>query len=208
MKKLKPFIAGLLFILLSCAPKSPRDAQTNNELQGMASWYGHPFHGRKTASGEAYDMHAMTAAHKTLPFGSLVQVTRRDTGASAVVRINDRGPFKKGRVIDVSLAAAKILGLDRDGLAPVLLKLSPHKQASQTKLRKVFYLQVGSYHEPKHAKAYAEYVGHLQDKSVSLAFLNAQHKVWVGPYFAKHEAQSAQIKLRDQGLPSLILRRS
>lgn len=89
------------------------------EQMGDASWYGPGFHGRKTASGEVFDMHARTAAHRTLPFGALVRVTRLDTGASTVVRINDRGPFKPGRVIDLSNGAARDIDMVRDGVARV-----------------------------------------------------------------------------------------
>ncbi|MGY6662328.1 MAG: septal ring lytic transglycosylase RlpA family protein [Glycocaulis sp.] len=86
---------------------------------GLASWYGERFHGRLTASGEVYDMHALTAAHPELPLRSLARVTRIDTGQSVVVRINDRGPFVEGRIVDLSRAAARLLGLIEDGLAEV-----------------------------------------------------------------------------------------
>ncbi|KFN50104.1 septal ring lytic transglycosylase RlpA family protein [Arenimonas composti] len=87
--------------------------------RGTASWYGQKFHGRQTSSREIYDMCSFTAAHKTLPLPSYVRVTRLDTGASVVVRVNDRGPFHEGRIIDLSYAAAVRLGLDRSGTAPV-----------------------------------------------------------------------------------------
>ncbi|MCL6251746.1 septal ring lytic transglycosylase RlpA family protein [Altererythrobacter sp. KTW20L] len=90
---------------------------------GSASYYADKFHGRRTASGEAFDQAAYTAAHRTLPFGSLVRVTNEATGASVVVRINDRGPFIRGREIDVSRAAAEELGLIRPGHAEVALEL-------------------------------------------------------------------------------------
>jgi len=90
---------------------------------GRASYYGRRFHGRPTASGEAFDMHAMTAAHRTLPFGSLVRVTNVANGRSVVVRINDRGPFHGNRVIDVSRAAATELGLIAPGSGEVDLEL-------------------------------------------------------------------------------------
>lgn len=86
---------------------------------GVASWYGKKFHGRKTASGERYNQNKMTAAHRTLPFGTRVRVKNRDNGKSVVVTINDRGPFKKGRVIDVSRAAAKNLDMIGSGTARV-----------------------------------------------------------------------------------------
>lgn len=89
--------------------------------RGLASWYGERHHGRRTASGETFDMHALTAAHKTLPFGTRVRVEHPATGRSVVVRINDRGPFTPGRVIDLSRAAADRIGLLREGVAPVVL---------------------------------------------------------------------------------------
>ncbi len=90
---------------------------------GVASWYGEPFHGRRTSSGEIYDMHKFTAAHLTLPFGTLVWVTDFDTGKSVVVRINDCGPFVEGRIIDLSFAAAEKLEMVHKGLARVGLKV-------------------------------------------------------------------------------------
>jgi rare lipoprotein A len=89
--------------------------------QGLASWYGKRFHGRRTASGERYDMHAFTAAHKTLPFGTRVRVRSVRTGQEVVVRINDRGPFRRGRVIDLSQAAINALGLRQRGVTAVEL---------------------------------------------------------------------------------------
>lgn len=88
---------------------------------GLASWYGPGFHGRRTSSGERFNMHALTAAHTRLPFGTEVRVTRLDTGDSLVVRINDRGPFVDGKVIDLSHGAAKRLGIVRAGSARVRL---------------------------------------------------------------------------------------
>jgi len=86
---------------------------------GVASWYGRQFHGRKTANGERYDMYTMSAAHKTLPLPSMVRVTNLDNGRSVIVRVNDRGPFVKNRIIDLSYAAAKALGYNTKGTAHV-----------------------------------------------------------------------------------------
>ncbi len=90
---------------------------------GLASWYGPKFHGRLTANGETYDMHAATAAHQTLPFGSLVRIVNPKTGKTRVVRINDRGPFVEGREIDISYGTACRLGMEDLGLARVRLEL-------------------------------------------------------------------------------------
>ena len=86
---------------------------------GLASWYGKRFHGKKTANGEIYNMHASTAAHKSLPMGALVEVTNLNNGKRIIVRINDRGPFIKGRIVDLSLGAARKLGMVKAGVVPV-----------------------------------------------------------------------------------------
>ena len=91
--------------------------------KGVASWYGHPYHGRKTSNGETYNMDTMTAAHKTLPFDTIVKVVNPDTGKFVYVRINDRGPFVKGRIIDVSKAAASHLGMIKSGVAKVCYRV-------------------------------------------------------------------------------------
>ena len=97
--------------------------KSTHKIIGLASFYGAKFNGRRTASGEKYNHNALTAAHKTLPFGSKVQVTNVRNGKSVVVRINDRGPFVKGRIIDLSKAAAKQIGLGHSGTARVKLEV-------------------------------------------------------------------------------------
>jgi rare lipoprotein A len=116
------------------APIAPRDVPRSSDAApvqtGIASWYGRPFHGRRTASGEVYDMNVMTAAHRTMPLPSHAVVRNPANGREVVVRVNDRGPFKKGRIIDLSRAAARQLGID--GLATVQVRrLSPDEVASR-----------------------------------------------------------------------------
>jgi rare lipoprotein A len=96
---------------------------------GRASWYGRFFHGRRTANGERFDMHALTAAHRTLPLGSYVRVTNPATDLSVIVRINDRGPFARGRVIDLSMAAASALHMQHAGTARVEIEGLTQQQA-------------------------------------------------------------------------------
>jgi peptidoglycan lytic transglycosylase len=132
-------IVGALFLLSACAtsrvataparpapappPKSTAIAPGYEET-GDASWYGHPYHGRKAASGETYDMNQMTAAHRTLPFGTRVRVESLVDGSAVEVRINDRGPFKDDkRIIDLSYAAGKLLGVVGPGVIPVKLRV-------------------------------------------------------------------------------------
>ena len=91
--------------------------------KGVASWYGSKFHGQRTSSGETYDMHIMTAAHKSLPLPSYVEVTNHSNNRTAIVKVNDRGPFHEGRIIDLSYAAATRLGVAKTGTAPVSIRV-------------------------------------------------------------------------------------
>jgi rare lipoprotein A len=113
------------------APRTPGRADEQAEegevgpAVGLASFYGRRFHGRRTASGDRYDMHAFTCAHRTAPFGTRLRVTELETGRSVVVVVNDRGPFVRGRVVDVSLAAARALGIVGRGIARVRIERLP-----------------------------------------------------------------------------------
>ncbi|CCO23107.1 septal ring lytic transglycosylase RlpA family protein [Maridesulfovibrio hydrothermalis] len=102
----------------------PHLSSKGYKAQGLASWYGDDFHGKSTANGETYNMYAMTAAHRTLPMGSMLEVTDRDSGRKVIVRVNDRGPFADPdlRIIDLSYAAASKLGIINKGLTPVELR--------------------------------------------------------------------------------------
>ncbi|MFM7354049.1 MAG: septal ring lytic transglycosylase RlpA family protein, partial [Microcystis aeruginosa] len=106
-------------------PKTTQGTKTSSRprKRGMASWYGPGFHGRRTASGETFNSGGLTAAHRYLPFGTRVRVTNLRNGRSVVVRINDRGPFSGGRVIDLSRGAAAIIGVFQSGVAPVVLEV-------------------------------------------------------------------------------------
>jgi rare lipoprotein A len=108
-------------IALRPAPVEPQPQEPNviSRQRGIASWYGPGFHGRLSASGERFNQNAMTAAHRTLPFGTRVRVTNTNNGRSVIVRINDRGPFIRGRIIDLSVGAAREIGMYNSGIAPV-----------------------------------------------------------------------------------------
>lgn len=125
MRRLVAITLPLLLAIPAAAQELPVDqAVENSEIgSGMASYYGRELAGNRTASGERFDPAQLTAAHRTLPFGSLVRVTNTANGDSVVVRINDRGPFSHGRVIDVSHAAAREIGMHRSGTARVKLAL-------------------------------------------------------------------------------------
>ncbi len=112
------------------APATPGQPDAEGRFEGLASWYGAQFHGRLTSNGEIYDKEGLTAAHRSLPFGTLLRVTSFDTGASVVVRVNDRGPFVGGRVLDLSEAAARLIGMVATGTARVSCKILPPEEAA------------------------------------------------------------------------------
>jgi rare lipoprotein A len=111
----------ILYVLISCCCLGGGPGSSFE--YGMASYYGDEFHGRKTASGETYNMWDMTCAHKTLPFGTRVRVTNLKNQKTVVVRVNDRGPFVKGRIIDLSMAAAKKLNMLGNGVVKVKIEV-------------------------------------------------------------------------------------
>ena len=133
---------------------------------GVASWYGSDFHGKTTSNGERYDMHAMTAAHKTLPLGVYVKVRNRDNGREAVVRINDRGPFVAGRIIDLAYSAAKEIGIVDSGTVPVTIEALGYLDQSATGRtayrspvsydRGSFGIQVGAFSRLENARRLAD----------------------------------------------------
>lgn len=130
--------------------KSPSDKKG----QGVASWYGNHFHGKKTATGELFDMNAMTAAHNSLPLDSYAEITNIKNNRTVIVRINDRGPFVDNRILDLSYSAAKQLGMDEAGTSNVAIKtIAPAQALKQLqKQKQPVYLQIGSFSDKKSAQ--------------------------------------------------------
>ena len=151
--------------------------------RGIASWYGRPFHGRKTANGETYNMYAMTAAHKTLPLGTHVRVYNRNNGKTIEVRINDRGPFVRGRIIDLSYEAARRLGLVGPGTAPVKIAAlgSIKKTVVGGKVRRT--LVPGNYH----VGDFTVQVGAFKEKENAVRLRNELAQTYKNAHIAKHE---------------------
>jgi rare lipoprotein A len=133
------------------------------EQTGMASWYGKKFHGRKTSNMEVFDMYKMTAAHRTLPLPSYVEVTNLDNNKKVIVRVNDRGPFVGDRIIDLSWAAAKYLGYDQKGVTQVHIKLikGPQQQPQVANNPEVKFLQVGAFSSQEKAMELAKSLSQL-----------------------------------------------
>lgn len=114
---------ALLFLLVATGCRLGPGHSDPQIIKGVASWYGNEFHGRPTASGERFNQRALTAAHRTLPFGTIVEVTNLRNGKKVKVRINDRGPFVKGRIIDLARGAAKKIDMVAAGISEVQLKI-------------------------------------------------------------------------------------
>jgi len=144
---------------------------------GIASWYGPPYHNRRGSNGEIYDMHAMTAAHRTLPLGSIVRVTNIESGNSVIVRITDRGPFMEGRVIDLSQAAAKELDLVQKGTGQVRLEVltTPAPIESGGK----WAVQIGGFGREEEARDLAEHLSKRYQTAKVLTFNSPAGDWWV-----------------------------
>ncbi len=144
---------------------------------GIASWYGAPYHNRRGSNGEIYDMHAMTAAHRTLPLGSIVRVTNPENGKSVIVRITDRGPFIDGRIVDLSRAGAEKIGLVQKGTVPVRLELlkSPASVDSGGK----WAVQIGGFQHEENARDLAGHLSRRYHTAKVLTFSSPAGDWWV-----------------------------
>jgi len=181
--------------------------------EGIASWYGKDFHGKKTSNGEVYDMHAMTAAHKTLPLGVFVKVRNRDNGKEAIVRVNDRGPFVKNRIIDLSYSAAKKLGVDAKGTAPVRIEALGYRASGATEegYRSPetydsgnYSVQIGAFMDPQNARRLSDEMRMLHGNSeVKTGTVNGEvfYRVQVGRYTSLKAAEDAESRFSDHGYP-------
>lgn len=179
--------------------------------EGLASWYGSDFHGKKTSNGEVYNMHALTAAHKTLPFNTRVRVTHLQNGRSVVVRINDRGPFHGGRVIDLSHLAGQRLDMVDAGTARVRLQALEEAPAvpngadrSSTSRRQAFRVQIGVFEEKTNAAGTAE---NLPDGQVTPFKRSGRmlYRVVTGAYNTFDRALARCDHLRARGYPRAFI---
>ncbi len=173
----------------------PGDAKAIFEQTGMASWYGAPYHNRRGSNGEVYNMHAMTAAHLTLPLGSIVRVTNVKTGHSAVVRITDRGPFVEGRILDLSLAAAKALDVYIPGTAKVRLEVLEAPAPLDTGGR--WCVQIGHFADQKGAADLAEHLQRRYQTAKVLKFASPTGDWWVRVRVLDDDRQRAQELARE-----------
>jgi len=157
--------------------EAPAAAKPIFEETGIASWYGPPYHNRRGSNGEVYDMNAMTAAHLTLPLGSVVRVTNLKTEHSVVVRVTDRGPFVVGRMVDLSLAAAKAVDVYLPGTAKVRLEVIEAPAPLDTGGR--WAVQIGSFARQKAAAQFAEHLQRRYQTAKVIKFVSPAGGWWV-----------------------------
>lgn len=177
----------------------PSDAKPILIQTGLASWYGPPYHNRKSSNGEVYDMNAMTAAHRTLPLGSIVRVTNVKTGSSAIVRITDRGPFIGARIIDLSLAAAKKVDLVRAGVSQVRVEVlrtpAPIDQGGR------WAVQIGAFAEEPPATSMADRISRRYHTAKVIHFGSPVGDWWVRVRVLGDDRGRAEEVARDTKTP-------
>jgi len=173
--------------------------------RGIASWYGTKFHEKRTSSGEEYDMYALTAAHKTLPLPTYVQVKNLKNGRKVIVKVNDRGPFHEGRIIDLSYAAGAKLGLLPKGTAQVEVKALSTRASRKKVSRAHYYLQAGAFKSHALAAAYRDKLLKITPSShIILEEHHANHVVKLGPMVDKKKAEQLSSLLKEHGFKGVF----
>ena len=177
----------------------PSDAVPLATETGMASWYGSPYHNRRGSNGQVYNMHAMTAAHRTLPLGSIVRVTNPKTGSSALVRITDRGPFVEGRILDLSYAAAKKLDVWQAGVASVKVEVMQAPSALSTGGR--WAVQIGSFENEDGATELADHLTRRYHTAKVVKFASPVGAWWVRVRVLDDDRKRAEELIRETETP-------
>ena len=204
-------VALIAALLSGCAstPKTKAVSPGYTE-RGIASWYGGKFHGRATASGEIYDMHLLTAAHKTLPLGSVVDVRNLDNGREVRVKVNDRGPFVRGRIIDLSFAAAKEIEMVGPGTAQVKMKVVSTPGSSVAAVASVpldrntrWTVQAGAFADREGARRVWRDLSY-EFADVRIREVSGTHRVEVGSWKKQKKAEKAAKKMRRLGYEPLV----
>ena len=197
-------LTTLLSLTLLAGCSNNRKVSTSLEprvplQRGTASWYGPNFQGHRTANGERYDMHDKTAAHPTLPFGTQLGVRNIRTGREVVVRVNDRGPFSKRRILDLSYAAAKEIGVVGPGTASVELYLVPPTGAPQR-----YTVQVGAFGDPERATALKNEIARYYPEAV-VDSDGTWHRVQIGAFDDRDHAESLRRELIVIGMQAVVV---
>lgn len=177
--------------------------------EGGASWYGKKFHGHLTSNGEVYDMYSMSAAHKTLPLPSYVEVTNLSNGKKVIVRVNDRGPFHKGRIIDLSYAAAAKLDMLRTGTAKVSIKVISTDQPTDPRKQKAlpkYVVQVASSKHEDRVRTLAKDLGQTIKVESYVESKDNLHRIFLGPFTDYMLTQKALEHVKSLGYSSAFVK--
>lgn len=187
-------------------PPPPGSALSGDAETGLASWYGAPYHGRPAASGEIYDMDELTAAHRTLPFGTRVEVTRLDNGKRVIVRITDRGPFVDGRIIDLSHAAAREIELVGPGTARVQLKVieTPERAGDPPPVEQ-FAVQAGAFSDRGRAESFRSTLSETFHDARVVSSANLW-RVLVGRQLTLDQAYKLAAQIKDRMGAAVVVR--
>lgn len=202
-------LLGLVLLLVAACASPQIRSRAWEDLSGetgLASWYGVPYHGRRTSSGEVYDMYQLTAAHREIPLGSWVEVTNLNNGRSLAVRINDRGPFVEGRIIDLSYAAASLLGVVGPGVAQVRIRLAEPPPGGHGPVR--YAIQVASFTAESSAQALKrELERKVTGVHIAKGVISGEtyYRVRVGGFASRTEAEAAANRLAGLGYQVLIM---
>lgn len=178
--------------------------------RGKASWYGKKFHGHLTSNGEIYDMYSMSAAHKTLPLPSYVKVTNLDNGKSTVVRVNDRGPFHDGRIIDLSYAAAYKIGVVQAGTANVEIEVIAVNKSSDVKPKSgapQYIIQVASSQNEQRVRTLAQDMGQSLSVQSFVESINQSHRLFLGPFSDYARTQDTLEKVKALGYDTAFIKK-
>ncbi len=193
----------VLGVIASCSGnRKAESAGVGYEEKGVASWYGPGFHGKRTANGEVYDMDAMTAAHKSLPFDAIVEVRNLDNGRTIRVRINDRGPFVRGRIIDLSREGAKRIGMLGPGTARVKIRVVD--RAEPIERTGSFWVQVAAFRDRSNARELEAKLERLFS-GVRIRSQDGWFRVGFGPFSKRSKADEMARKLDRQGHPAMVV---
>lgn len=209
----------IIFMSFGCgSKKNSRGYRHSDELKnvdgytqtGLASWYGDKEHGNLAASGERFSKYDYTAAHKSLPFGTIVRVTNLENGKDVVVNINDRGPFIRGRIIDLSYSSAKSIDLVRTGVAKVKVEvISSPSRRNENYFKPIYTVQVGSFSSKVNAMSLKDELSSSITRDVRIESIDIKgdmyYRVRVGMYSSKSKAESMKKKLRDYGYGGKVI---
>lgn len=220
---MRKFLVSIILILplsYSCSIYSTRPTRPvepvvtdpvaiKGQQSGIASWYGNEEHGKQTASGEVFNKHDHTAAHKTLPLGSLVRVVNLENGRDVIVKINDRGPFIAGRIIDLSYASAKSIDIIETGTAKVKIEVISYPKSALGTFNPVFTVQVGSFKDRKKAYALKSDIGNKFDDAIRVITYKYNgsvfYRVRVGKYGKRRDAEKLAYDLKGVGYKGKVI---